>query len=215
MKEHICTRPAVPVKHHVRWPGQQIAKFALCLTTLAVLQIPIPAHAQSCTTFGQNIVKTFGTIPVGGKGVMQAALVSNRSDGRYVSYGEMPSISGNNGGSGPLVYHPATTVLGIPYPAYLQGTLAQFFSDRRFNPVGFFTDPFNPQNTDSLGIVVYLQGSGIFKINPGEVVLTLNSWGGGSYSWQGLCQDGMINGFYQNTEFVLSLFNQQVYPPIK
>ena len=184
-----------------------IAKFALCMVALAGLWMPVPANAQNCNAFVKNIINNFGTVPTGKQGEMQVALVSNRSDGRYVTYGEMPTMSGNNGGSGPLVYYPANH---WGFPAYLQGTLSQFFSDRRFNQNGFFNDPFNPQATDSLGIVIYLGSYPLYGIAPGEVVLTLNSWGGGSFSFQGQCQDGMINGFYGNTEFVLSLFNQQV-----
>ena len=196
-----------------------IAKVVLAMAAFGGLWLPLHANAQDCSQFVENIVNTFGNIPAGSQGQMEAALVSNRSDGQYVSYGEMPSLSGNSGSSGKLVYYPASRGL----PPYLKGTLSQFFSNRRFEPnksgpLGSqVSDPFNPNATDSLGVVVYLGTRFAFPasndITPGEVVFTLNSWGGGSFSFRGQCQDGMINGFIGNTEFVLSLFNQNVFTP--
>jgi hypothetical protein len=206
-----CDQKEVNVKASVR----SISLVLLTLMFGLILAAPAGAHAQDCTTYMQNIINNFSNIPPGGQATMQVAMVSNRSDGRYVSYGEKPSMSGTNGSSGPLVYYPGGWTWFGYYPATLQGTLSQFFSDRRFNQNGSFNDPFDPANTDNLGITIFLEYSYVEGVNPGEVVLTLNSWGGGQLSFQGQCQNGMINGFDGvNTEFVLSLFNQYVPPPI-
>lgn len=144
-------------------------------------------------------------------------MVSNRSDGKYVSYGEMPQLSGTNGSAGTFVYFPGSRWFPVPY---LYGTLSQFFSDRRFDvSEGLVTtsDPFSPQSVDSLGVVIYLEGwdtgSPTTTITPGEVVFTLNSWGGAQSAFRGQCSDGMITGFIGNTGYILSLFNQSVTPP--
>jgi hypothetical protein len=171
-------------------------KFAMCMAALVIVWMPISASAQSCDSLVQGINNYFGNQ----QGTVQVALVSNRSDGRYASYAEMPSKSGNNGGSGPLTYRPANNWL----PASLTGTLAQFFSDRRFNYSYLLSDPFNPQATDALAITIWLGYYPRYGITPGLVSLN-----GGNVVFQGQCQDGMINGFYTNTEFVLSLFGLQ------
>src|SRR3974377_395111 len=117
---------------------------------MAVPGMVSPANAQSCNSYVQNIINNYH-IPRGYEGVMQVSMTSNRADGQYVSYAEMPSMDEEQGSAGALVYHPAWG----PFPAYLQGTLTQYFCNRRFNARGFFNDPFNPQSTDKLGITIY------------------------------------------------------------
>lgn len=192
---------------------------ALALVVLTGLFSASSANAQSCSTYASSIVSKFGTIPANSTGTMQARVTTNRSDGAYVSYGELSDLSGAQGTLGPLVYHPASGIVGVDYvPPYLEGEVAQFFSDRRYT-VGkgleLFSDPFDPTKTDNLGITVWL-GTETFGFppvtlhHPGDVTFTLNSWGKGTVPFPGLCQDGMIYGFNGPTMMILSLFDLQV-----
>ena len=208
MTNTISSSSAKPASANAHSLASRPLRFALCLALLAALAMPTGAQAQSCSSFTQSIINNFGAIPPGGEGVMQVTLATNRSDGRYVSYAEMPSEDGHQGTSGPLVYSSGV----FPFiPPSLQGTMSRYFSDRRFNYNGFFNDPFDPNNTDSLGITIWLGNSAWYGISAGDVTLTLS--GGAKNSFHGACQDGMINGFSGNTEYVLSLFNQRVIPP--
>lgn len=193
------------------------------MAAFATFVFPAAAGAQSCDVLASNIVSQFGNIPAG-QGTMDVRIVSNRSDGRYVMYGETPIESGAtnpacqaagtclNGG---LQYYPARRVGVFYFPPYLSGTLTQFFSDRRYGtpPSSFLPSyPFNADNTDDLQLTIYL-GNSIFGTKTGEVVYTLKSWGNAQGSFQGMCQDGMLYGFQGNTMFVFSLFNLQLNPP--
>ncbi len=226
-----CLTPAQNLsskhEHNQRKNCIEYRMLALALVVLTGLFSAGSARAQSCSTFASNIVSKFGTIPVNSTGTMQARVATNRSDGNYVSYGELSDLSGAQGVLGPLVYHPASGIVGIDYiPPYLEGEVAQFFSDRRYT-VGkglqLFSDPFNPSKTDNLGITVWL-GTETFGFppvtlhHPGDVTFTLNSWGKGTVPFPGLCQDGMIYGFNGPTAMILSLFDLQVIsnpPPPK
>lgn len=216
-------------KHkHNQWKNRtEHRMLALALLVLTGLFSAGSARAQSCSTYTSSIVSKFGTIPANSIGTMQARLATNRSDGAYVSYGELSDTSGAQGLLGPLVYHPASGIVGIDYvPPYLEGEVAQFFSDRRYTTgkgLQLFSDPFDPSKTDNLGITVWL-GAETFGFppvtlhHPGDVTFTLNSWGKGTVPFPGLCQDGMIYGFNGPTMMVLSLFDLQIFtnpPPPK
>jgi hypothetical protein len=162
--------------------------------------------------------------------VLQSAIVTNRADGAYASYSEWTpkdNITGTAAAQpAELYYHPAQQVriwngpVLFTTPAYAEGTMSSFFSDRRYQPQnneGFFYDwaPFNPNNRDQITLRVYLtpgrQSYFAPPINAGEVSVVLNSWGNTSLSFQGSCQNGLLTGFLQSpptnvwTAFVISL----------
>jgi hypothetical protein len=217
--------PEIRLKVPFRYQGgfmNAIAKYVLCMAAVLGLWIPAPANAQSCTTFLTGINNWFLTQPKGsGTYSINFTMASNRTDGTYVSYSE-----GGSGTPGIPAYHPATSSGFFRTPAYLQGTLTEYFSDRRYVPppgLGFPWAPFNPGNTDSLGVTIYLGNAAPRPLGNGatlgEVVLTLKSWGNASYSFQGLCTDNMLYGFLALPPtnvpnlFVASL-NESFSPPI-
>jgi hypothetical protein len=175
--------------------------FALSCTVVAVA-LTIPAQAQDCTAWAQSMNNYFTPkIDQYHLGVVEVKLATNRSDGHFVSYGEMPSYS-QPGGAGQFVYVPAKN----PFPAYLTGNLAVFFSDRRYSqPGNLLNYPFDPSRTDSQTYTVWLGYYPNYGIAPGLV-----TWSGGSF--QGQCMatptsQGLIYGLYQNSALDFSLFN--------
>ena len=210
---------------------KRIAKYIFCFVALAGLLMPFPAAAQSCDTMLGSFNNFFLTntdpaaVPV-----LDSTIVTNRADGAYASYSE-GAPNGIITGSGTvqpaeLHYHPAQQVrtwngfVLWTTPAYAEGTMSSYFSDRRYQPQnnkGFFYSwaPFNSDNVDQITVRIYLtQGQlGWFSapINPGEVSIVLNSWGNTQLSFQGSCQNGLVTGYLQSpptnvwTAFVISL----------
>jgi hypothetical protein len=197
---------------------KNIAKFFSLIVTCAGLWIPAPAVAQSCSTVLNGINNWFLNGGGGPYGVSYLAvtLISNRADGGYVSYAE-----GSYGETGLLAYYGARQIGAYTYPSYVQGSLNQYFSDRRYQPANmnpqFAWAPFNPGSVDSLGVRIFLEDGPAFGIKQGEVVLTLNSWGGGSTTFQSQCNEGMLYGSvpWQPTNawtmFVISM-NKKFFP---
>jgi hypothetical protein len=109
-----------------------------------------------------------------------------------------------------LTYHPKA--MGSLDPPYLEGTLVQYFSARRYDPTntGLIPwAPFNPFQVDNVGITIYLGsspapplGSGV-KL--GQVTYTLYAFGNLQLTMQGICQDGLLYGFVGNSLQVMSL----------
>jgi len=189
---------------------RRIKRYLLCAVALGGMWIPTPASAQSCTTFLDNLQTWLVTKPNGpGQYEIRFNMVTNRSDGKYASY-----LEGPTGTPGALNYYPAHSVGGFFFPPYLQGTMTQYFSDRRYAPSGGFAwAPFNSAATDQTRITISL-GSSIFGAQFGEVTITLLSWGNASSSFMPSCQDGLMYGFVGNTMLVMSL-NEEYFPLIK
>jgi hypothetical protein len=148
------------------------------------------AKAQSCGTFLSDINNWFLTQPDGpGTYKIRFTVVTNRTDGNYASYSE-----GSVGSLGTLTYRPARWIRGISYPPALQGTMTQYFSDRRYAPngSGLIWAPFDPGRTDSLGVTILLESG--FLATQGEVILTLKSWGGTALAFQGQCTGELNDG---------------------
>jgi hypothetical protein len=171
-------------------------KFTKCLLgiTIYACSSMSPAAAQSCSATLNNINSWFlnGGSGPGLLNFVATTMNSNRADGGYVSYGE-----GQNGTGGQLSYHAVQKIGAYTYPAYIEGTLAQYFSDRRYQPpnAGYAWAPFNPNSTDRLGVRIFLEDGITFGIRQGEVVLIGYSWGGGTTTFQGRCNEGMLYGF--------------------
>jgi hypothetical protein len=184
------------------------AKYFLCVVALAAAWIPVPARAQDCTTFLSNLQTWLVTKPKGaGTYEISFNMVTNRSDGRYGSYSEGPT-----GTPAMLTYHPAHFIGGFWIPAYLQGEVVQYFSDRRYLPgggIGFAWAPFDSSKTDKTLVTINLSTLGT---SFGTVTLTLLSWGNAQVSFKGSCQDGLMYGFTGNTMVVMSL--NEYYAPI-
>jgi hypothetical protein len=117
----------------------------------------------------------------------------------------MPAIvkwlrgSSFHGLPGSLYYHPARVVGYRIFPAYVEGTMSSYFSDRRFEPQnnqGIPWAPFNPNNVDTVTIRIFLT-SGL-GTNSGLVQVVLNSWGDTLLSFQGSCQNGLLTGYLQS-----------------
>lgn len=184
----------------------RIAEYVLCTVAFAALGIPVPAAAQSCATFLNNINNWFITKPEG-TGTYEILLtqVGNNSEGTLANYVEGPS-----GGPGVLTYH--AKVRGSLEPPFLQGTVLQYFNARRFDPTNtgqFPWAPFDPNHVDSLGVTIALGnapqpplGSGV-KL--GQVTFILYSWGNLQLSMQGLCQDGLLYGIMGDSIQLMSL----------
>ena len=210
---------------------KSITKYIFCFVTFAGLSMTLPAAAQSCDTMlgAFNSFFLSNTDPAAVP-VLTSTIVTNRADGAYASYSEgAPNgiITGSGTAQpGELYYHPAQQVRFLngqilyTTPAYAEGTMSSFFSDRRYQPQnneGFFYAwaPFNPNNLDQITVRVYLtQGRQSYfapPINAGEVSVVLNSWGNTSLSFQGSCQNGLLTGSLQSpptnvwTAFVISL----------
>lgn len=207
----------------------KIAKWFFCFLALAGVLMPFPAAAQSCDTmlgaFNTFFVQNSGVI--GAVPVLYSTIVTNRADGAYASYSEGPLAnfitSGGSVTPGELYYHPAQLVRYGPYffdtPAYVEGTMSSYFSDRRYEPQnsqGLYYPwaPFNPGNVDTITVRIYLtQGQqGLFTtVNAGQVSVVLNSWGNNQLTFQGSCQNGLLSGQLQSpptniwTQFVISL----------
>jgi len=186
--------------------------FAPLAISAALIALSFTPHAsaQSCDSMLNDIDNWFITQPNGpGNYSIAFTMVTNRSDGKYASYSE-----GNSGSPAELFYHPASRVGLFWFPAYLQGTVRQYFSDRRWAPSGglFAVNPFDPGRTDQTQVTISL-GSSIFGSPEGEVTLTLLSWGNSQVSFPASCQDGLMYGFNGNTMFVMSL-NKQYFPII-
>jgi hypothetical protein len=190
----------------------KIQQYLLCAAVLGGMWIPIPAQAQSCTTFLDNLENWLVTKPNGpGTYEIRFNMVTNRSDGKYASYLEGPA-----GTPGVLNYYPAHSVGGFLFPAYLQGTGTQYFSDRRYLPsggVGFAWAPFASGATDQTKVTISL-GNSLFGSQFGQVTITLLSWGNASSSFMPSCQNGLVYGFVDNTMVVMSL-NEEYFPPIR
>ncbi len=101
-------------------------------------------------------------------------------------------------------------------PAALVGVGSQYFNDRQYrlpSSDGIFTRgpyPFNPDETDQLGVQVVAQTA--------TVVLTMLSWGGGLIIIENpTCAQGVLYGFGiapHNSLFVLNL-EKRVNPAVK
>ena len=158
-----------------------------------------------------DIQNWFQTKPKGpGNYQIDFNMVTDRSDGKYASYSEGPGAS-----IGHLYYYPAHISGLILFPAYLQGDVRQYFSDRRWasGPGLFAVNPFDPAHTDNTRVTINL-GTSIFGIPFGQVTITLLSWGNAQSSFVPSCQNGLMYGFVGNTMFVMSL-NKDFYPIIK
>jgi hypothetical protein len=188
----------------------RISNFLL-IGAAAVLAIAPNAKAQSCNPMLTDIQNWFQTQPNGpGNYSINFNMVTNRSDGKYASYSE-----GSAGTPGQLYYHPASNVGFFFIPAYLQGDVTQYFSDRRFttSPGTFAIDPFDPARTDQTRVTILL-GNTILGAPFGQVTITLLSWGNAQSNFIPSCQNGLMYGFVGNTMFVMSL-NKSYFPPIK
>jgi len=182
-------------------------------TTLVFLSTAFAIHApaQSCDAMLSDIVNWINTQPNGpGNYSITFTAVTNRSDGHYASYLESPTTAAGAvvPGPGKLTYHPPYTIGGWFFPAYLQGDMAQFFSDRRYGP----GNPFDPSKTDKTRVTISL--GTYLGVQFGQVTFTLLSWGNAQSTFIPSCQNGLMYGFIDNTMVVMSL-NKQYDPLVR
>ena len=117
-----------------------------------------------------------------GTPIVRVSAVSNQRNG-LVSYSQGTlTIASSPFPSGPGQPPSNSYTLG--------GTLAQYFSDRKFGLPGggitIPTHPFSPQKTDQLGLSISTAG---------KVVLTLKSWGNKNINLTGVdCASGVLYG---------------------
>lgn len=183
-----------------------------CLPLIASLGMPHAAMAQTCDAFLQDLQTWVTTQPNGpGDYRISFTMATNRTDGQYVSFSE-----------GQLLYHAPSSSGYFYLPAYFQGDMTQYFSDRRFDPHpvpnGFLNPwaPFNPDKTDKLRVNVSL-GWSIFGSALGKTTFTLLSWGNGQSSLTPSCPaglNGLMYGTISNTMYVMSL-NKAFSPLIR
>jgi hypothetical protein len=174
----------------------------LLIAATIVFAITTNAKAQSCDPMLNDILNWFVTEPNGpGNYKIDFNMVTNRSDGKYASYSEG---QGPIATTGELDYHPASVVGFFFVPAYLQGTVRQYFSDRRSTTSAGSLAPFDPGRTDQTRVTINL-GATILGAPLGQVTLNLLSWGNAQSTFAPSCQNGLMYGFVDNTMFVMSL----------
>jgi hypothetical protein len=203
---------AAAVPEIVATENEKIMKRLTFLATLVSLGTAFALHAsaQSCDAMLNDIVNWITTQPNGpGSYTVAFTAVTNRSDGLYASYLEAPTLVGTPSGSGTLTYHPPYTIGGWFFPAYLQGDMAQFFSDRRYAP---YSSPFDPSKTDKTRVTISL--GTYLGVQFGQVTFTLLSWANAQLAFMPSCQNGLMYGFIDNTMVVMSL-NKKYNPPIR
>jgi hypothetical protein len=201
---------------------KRIVKYVFPFVAIAGLLMPFSAAAQSCDTMLGAVNNFLLSNP--GDGLVHSTMVTNRADGAYASYSEMGPGIGFTGQPAWLFYHPAQKGLLYTSPAYVEGTMMSYFSDRRFEPqnnqgITAAWAPFNPNNLDRVTVRIYLTHGYVpgnppliaQAINPGQVLVVLNSWGNSVLSFQGSCQNGLLSGYLQSpptnvwTQFVISV----------
>ena len=178
-----------------------IAVAMIALAALALVA-PKPAAASSCSTYLGKINTWFVTQPDGkGDYAILATMIGMDSSRSFSSYAEGNLAQGNNMDGGYLMYHAAAK----GFPPYIEdegakaSPFAQYFSERRYNE-GLLTLPFNPAQTDSLGVKIYLQDDSGKSISAGDTIFTLYSWGSGQFTVNMSCNDGMLYGFYNGSQ---------------
>lgn len=201
MKTKIA-RQEVVIKESI---GRKFAPLAIVLSCAILFgRFSVVAQAQDCTAFAQQIVNQFGRF---GQGTMQVKLATNRSDGNFVGYGEMPNAIRKDLFPDPFVYNHGSSGL----PPSLSGTLRQFYSDRRYDQScngNTCSYPFLPTSTDNVNFTIWLGSYPKFGTTPGLVTWGSNSMQGQCYSFNDNGNlDGVIDGFFQNSALVFSLFN--------
>jgi hypothetical protein len=154
----------------------------IALITLAAVLLapstPTAAAPISCSAFLQPYVDWARNQQPGGVRYLKFELTSISRDGP-VSYAE----------NGALRYVPGTlfspAVLSTR-SGFLAADAKQYFNDRR-HLLGGQSEPFNPQQTDKLGLIINTQ--------TGTFTLRLASWGDGPVTITPMCENGVMYGF--------------------